>query len=515
MTTPYERLATFINTAAAKGQVVDVTNITAEGTGVRAIAPPKTAKSTRKGIEGLPIVSANLDAYTRATNILGAPYTPYAQQYAQQFPTQLTAAPPAVIPITQPTMPFVPTITQPTVPFVPTITGAPIAPAMNPQLRLATAIETARKQGKVIDVSTINPDATGVRTIKIPKTATGTKKWIGDFPVVSNNYATYLQAMTLLGQEYLPLAQHYLATHGGAKIVRTPRTIAAAAKSPGRFGPKIEAFPTTANMPPLITIPTAGTTTRTTVIRQPAIVQTGNVPMVPTVVRPVSPPRVPFGATISTIGQPNLPIIPGFQTTRLASPPRVPTIPGFQQTRLASPPRVPTVPIGTPSSPLPSPILQLPVGIPIGPTYYPQDLQRLQARQTNVQPLQPPTGRPLSPPRSPTNIQPIQYQLPTGRPLSPPRLQVAPIVPLTTPPRSPIAPASPRLPTVPVSPRLPTVPASPRLPTVPVSPRLPTVPIVPVGTPPRTPTIRVATPQRSPALPTIPTMSFPSPTVFQ
>ena len=58
-------------------------------------------------------------------------------------------------------------------------------------VKLISAYNAAVAEGKVLDVSALQVDGTGARRIKIPKTTRGTKKWVGDVPIVSDNYNSY------------------------------------------------------------------------------------------------------------------------------------------------------------------------------------------------------------------------------------------------------------------------------------------------------------------------------------
>lgn len=88
--------------------------------------------------------------------------------------------------------------------------------------KLVTALNEAQATGKVLDVSNIEADGTGIRKIPAPKTTRGTKKWVVDFPVVSDNYQGYAMAMQILGDQYMPLAQQYFQLYG-EKVERGQR----------------------------------------------------------------------------------------------------------------------------------------------------------------------------------------------------------------------------------------------------------------------------------------------------
>ena len=70
-----------------EGRVLDVSVIKPNGTGSKIIDTPKTQRSTKRGIEGLPIVSDNYPAYKFVVETFGGEFAQYAQFYAQQHGT--------------------------------------------------------------------------------------------------------------------------------------------------------------------------------------------------------------------------------------------------------------------------------------------------------------------------------------------------------------------------------------------------------------------------------------------
>lgn len=72
--------------------------------------------------------------------------------------------------------------------------------------RLQTAYNNAVNQGQVLDVSGIREDGTGTRRVDYPRTATGTRKWVGSLPIISNSYEAYAFAVRNLG---VPDAEGY------------------------------------------------------------------------------------------------------------------------------------------------------------------------------------------------------------------------------------------------------------------------------------------------------------------
>jgi hypothetical protein len=276
----------------------------------------------------------------------------------------------------------------------------------NAYTKLVTSLNEAVAKGKILDVSAIQADGTGTRKINVPKTAKGTKKWVGDFPVVSDNYNSYSFAMQLLGDEYLPLAQEYLQLYGGQKITKTPK--ATVARTTGHLGPIIPTFPVYAHTPapvaappgtvftpvrtPKVLTPRTPKAPRSPTIRQPAILT------VPTTTIPIAQtglyqggtvvPRIPVAQTGLYQGGTIVPTIPIAQTglyqggykpasPRATTPPRVPTVPlvapigitGIPTVRAPSPrgTALPTIPGIRPSSPRGTIVPTIPIARPISP----------------------------------------------------------------------------------------------------------------------------------------------------
>lgn len=126
--------------------------------------------------------------------------------------------------------------------------------------RLVTSLETAVSNGKVLDVSKLNPDGTGSR--KIDPSRRKNIKGIEGFPIVSDNYTTYYLTMQILGPEYLQYANQYYSLYGNTKIpseIAGITGISTTIRSPRKFGPHIPNFPVHATTPNLITIPTTNT----------------------------------------------------------------------------------------------------------------------------------------------------------------------------------------------------------------------------------------------------------------
>jgi hypothetical protein len=90
MSTQRDKLALAYNAALAKGdKVLDVSDLTADGGHFRTIKLPKGNTGTKRGVEGIAIVSDNYASYARAMELLGAEdFVPYATQFASLHGTE-------------------------------------------------------------------------------------------------------------------------------------------------------------------------------------------------------------------------------------------------------------------------------------------------------------------------------------------------------------------------------------------------------------------------------------------
>ena len=88
-------------------------------------------------------------------------------------------------------------------------------------VKLTEAYEKAVNEGQVLDVSGVRIDGTGTRRIDYPRSANGTKKWIGELPIVSNNYNAYAFAVTNMGVPDADVyTQAFLDAYGDQPIER-------------------------------------------------------------------------------------------------------------------------------------------------------------------------------------------------------------------------------------------------------------------------------------------------------
>jgi hypothetical protein len=166
--------------------------------------------------------------------------------------------------------------------------------------KLVTALNDANANNKVLDVSGLKTDGTGYKKIDMPKTTRGNKKWVDNFPVVSDNYGSYMLAMQIFGPDYIQYGDEYYRLYGGNKIIQIPKPVVA--KSPSRLGPAILNFPVYQNTPAPITIQIPVQTAKAVnpkkvqVVQPPAIIpiqgniqQTYVVPPIPLPIKQVPP----------------------------------------------------------------------------------------------------------------------------------------------------------------------------------------------------------------------------------
>lgn len=237
----------------------------------------------------------------------------------------------------------------------------------NAYIKLVTALNEAVAVGKILDVSGLKQDGTGARKINMPKTAKGKKRWVENFPVVSNNYESYLLAMQLLGNDYLPLAERYRTAYGNGtmgqgqqgtqQIQQTRQTQQTQVRSPARLGAPITEFPVFGNTPapiqlgavkqvaksPRATTPKAPKAPKSPTVRQPAILQVPTPGLNMNIQQPTINPAL--NAAQQTVGnfmtRPTATIVPTIPVPRTNMPGTVmfggvPTVP-LVQTQQQSP----------------------------------------------------------------------------------------------------------------------------------------------------------------------------------
>lgn len=121
-------------------------------------------------------------------------------------------------------------------------------PPQTPQEKVIKGYNKAQAAGNLLDVSKLQNDGTGYKSVKPPKTTRGTKRGIDPVGVVSDNYAAYNLAMTLLGPTFIPYSNLYLTTYGGQQILPQTQQKKATAGPSNRYGDIIYEVPAVATV---------------------------------------------------------------------------------------------------------------------------------------------------------------------------------------------------------------------------------------------------------------------------
>lgn len=66
-------------------RVLDVSNIMPHGHGIRVVIAPRGTRSTKVGVDRIPIISSNYASYALAVGALGTDYDFYVQEYARLY----------------------------------------------------------------------------------------------------------------------------------------------------------------------------------------------------------------------------------------------------------------------------------------------------------------------------------------------------------------------------------------------------------------------------------------------
>ena len=324
---------------------------------------------------------------------------------------------------------------------------------------------TGLDQGKVLDVSKLEPDGTGARTIDPP---TRSRKFGSpDLPIVSADLEHYIMAINML-----PGGQTQYATQ-----IEYVRQLFERGRAP-----------TTA----MLAVP--GTQFRP------------QVPQAPRVPQPTQAPQVTQATQMQPIQQVPRPLGQMFEGTAIPQTEQiVPTrvYPLFTKRQREKRREAELATKGLPQAIIPAPT-QLPTTTPFPtttllttPITFEDDEDEDEDEDDFPEEF---SDEELSEDEDSPEL--VQFQVPIAAPIQVPQLTRTPTVPTVTVPQAPrippvptvtipTAPQAPRIPpvpTVPQAPRTPTVPTV-TMPTVPQAPRTPPVPTVTIPTVPRTPTV--------------------------
>lgn len=368
-----DRLTSLLQQASSSGNVVDVSQLQADGSGARVVAPPAPGSGMNQ-IAGFPVASNNYAGYYNAMNLLQASgeydYMSLAGKYAQQFGTNgpsRAASPPRAAS---------PRVAAPQI--VPTAAPAKQAarsPKLSPAQRLNAAVAKAAAEGKVVDVSNLTAEGTGARTLKSMPGARSRKKSVPRYTyVISDNYPAYQLAMSFLGPQYASLAQEFQQMYGSGQVMTATQKKKAATGPSKAYG----------DVPVMITGPAVNTVLASTITEIP-------IDQVATRVKGAQTPRTPRGRRTAR----------GKKSPRT---PKAPKSPGMIP--LAGPP--PTIPQLSPgpSSRSPSPSRRSPS---------PSRLPQVTLPQVTLPRVNGPSSRSPSPSRSSSSSMSMPGRIPSPR----------------------------------------------------------------------------------------------------
>lgn len=167
-------------------KVLDVSNIRTDGKEWRTINEPKR-ESSKKYIQGVPVVSDNYEAYEFVMKVLGEKFLPYADEYRRLYKEKATVS----------------------VPKAPK-TALPEKVVEEKSLYdlIVDKYNEAYNKKKLLDVSNLTADGNGMNIIDVPEDNSDIK-WLEGVPVASNNYNNYAAVMEILGENFHPFADEY------------------------------------------------------------------------------------------------------------------------------------------------------------------------------------------------------------------------------------------------------------------------------------------------------------------
>ena len=212
--TPRKKLILALNTAISEGKVLDVSLINTDATGIRIVSAPLTNKSLKKKIGDLQIISNNYESYKYAVDLLGSGYSRYSDDYLKYYGTgepNLRVSQVNSVPLQSSSQLSPPRIKSPSLLF-----------------KLNDTVTNAIQVGKVVDVSNLKPNGTGMKIVSPPSSNSHKKGFIENINIVSDNYPAYKLAMNTLGDDYTQYADSYLKFYGQSINPSSQQTITSA-----------------------------------------------------------------------------------------------------------------------------------------------------------------------------------------------------------------------------------------------------------------------------------------------
>jgi hypothetical protein len=166
------------------GEVLDVSNIKANGTGVVKTTIPKTGTGAKIGTPNIPIISNNIEAYILALRMI------YGANADRQFAADINAIN-NVFMQRQQLSALTQQVGLPQSPKSPRKRAVPSSHALADRVRDI-------KPGHVIDVSEMDAEGRNAHTIPTPKTTTKGKFGTDNVPIVSDNTDNYILALRMI-----------------------------------------------------------------------------------------------------------------------------------------------------------------------------------------------------------------------------------------------------------------------------------------------------------------------------
>ena len=169
----HRKLKIAIDNAQICNKLVDVSRLEDTGKGYETINRPKVSGLKKKYIQGIAVTSDNSRTYRLTMEILGSEYEKFADQYESIYDTSSIKSG-QLIPMNHKNL-----------------------PKIDPN-KFYTMYDNALKLGKFLDVSKLDHNGTGIRTVVNVPINKSEKKWIDTIPIISNNLEAYICVINIL-----------------------------------------------------------------------------------------------------------------------------------------------------------------------------------------------------------------------------------------------------------------------------------------------------------------------------
>lgn len=283
---PTDNAIVYLYNKLTPDKVLDVSAMTENGKGIKTITAPRTNKSRKYLVEGLRIVSNNLEGYVRAINALGPEYYGYIERFRRIFDD-----------------------------------------AEQEYTNRVLYMLNELTPGKVLDVSAMTEDGKGIKTIIAPRTNKSRKYCVDGLSIVSTNLQGYERAIRALGPQYYEYIERFRIIFENAEHVHTTLRTTLVNPPPAiplpqkvvdltaPLSPPQVAIPTVPLSPPRVTIPGAMYSPPSFPLTQTALRSIFPLGRIIEVTIPVSPTQAKLNAfpqvPIPQATVPNIPRLPG------------------------------------------------------------------------------------------------------------------------------------------------------------------------------------------------------------